>query len=224
MPTCGIYLSASGVNPCKKRGEPEIQYARNSGTPPLHAAGAQEKDTSMKRTLYLFGAALSLSFMIVSCAGAQESLGAVARQQRESKKPSSAKVYTNDDIAPATLPAAAPATTEAAEKSEKAEPAAEPKADDKTKRAADFKVRVDEQKKVITQLERELDVAQREYRLKVAVYYSDVGNNLRDSKKWAEQDRQQRAEIEGKQKAINEAKQKLADMQEQARKAGTRVE
>jgi hypothetical protein len=179
----------------------------------------------MKRTLYLFGTALWLSFMIVSCAGAQESLGTVARQQRESKKPSSAKVYTNDDIAPATVPAAAQAAaTEPAEKSEKAEPAAEPKSDDKAKRAADLKAKVDEQKKVITQLERELDVTQREYRLKVAVYYSDVGNNLRDSKKWAEQDRQQRAEIEGKQKAISEAKQKLADMQEQARKAGTRVE
>ena len=195
----------------------------------------------MRRTLYVFAAALSLLFMIVSCAGAQESLGDVARQQRESKKASSAKVYTNDDFA-AGAPAEQPAATDKAEKSEKADEAAAPKTDDKaeksdkadaggapkavdkSKLAADLKAKVDEQKKAVTQLERELDVAQREYRLKVAVYYNDVGNNLRDSKKWAEEDRKQRAELEGKQKAINEAKQKLADMQEQARKAGVRTE
>jgi hypothetical protein len=179
----------------------------------------------MTRTLNVFAAALSLSFMIVSCAGAQESLGDVARQQRESKKASSAKVYTNDDIA-ASVPAAQPATTDKAEKSEKADAAAAPasKTEDKGKLAADLKAKVDEQKKAVSQLERELDVAQREYRLKVAVYYNDVGNNLRDSKKWAEEDRKQRAELESKQKALNEARQKLADMQEHARKAGMRTE
>jgi hypothetical protein len=193
----------------------------------------------MKRTLYVLAAVLSLSFMIVNCAGAQESLGDVARQKRESKKPSSARVYTNDDFAAARVTAAEPAPTDKAEKadaaaapktedkaekSEKADVAAAPKAEDKGKLAADLKAKFDEQKKVVTQLEREYDVAQREYRLKVAVYYNDVGNNLRDSKKWAEEDRKQRAELEGKQKAINEAKQKLADIQEQARKAGTRTE
>ncbi len=69
-----------------------------------------------------------------------------------------------------------------------------------------------------------MDVAQREYKLKVAVYYADVGNNLRDPKKWAEDDRKQRAEIDAKQKALSDAKQKLADLQEQARKAGVRIE
>jgi hypothetical protein len=177
----------------------------------------------MKRTLYVFAMALSLSFMIVGCASAQESLGDVARQQRGSKKPGSAKVYTNDDFAAASVPAAQPAATATAEKSGQAD-AAEPKTEDKGKLAADLKAKIDEQKKAITQLERELDVAQREYRLKVAVYYADVGNNLRDSKKWAEEDRKQRAELEGKQKAISDAKQKLADIQEQARKAGTRAE
>ena len=177
----------------------------------------------MKRTLYVFVTALSLLFMVVSCAVAQDSLGEIARKQRESKKPASAKVYTNDDFA-AVTPAPQPAPAAAQEKSEKADAAAASSSEDKAKKAADLKAKIDEQKKAITQLERELDVAQREYRLKVAVYYADAGNSLRDSKKWAEDDRKQRAEIEGKQKTINEAKQKLADMQEQARKSGTRAE
>jgi hypothetical protein len=179
----------------------------------------------MKRTLYVFVMASSLLLMIVSCAVAQESLGEIARKQREWKKPASARVYTNDDFA-AVTPAqpAPPAAAAAEEKAEKTEAATAPSSEDKAKKAAEVKAKIDDQKKAIAQLERELDVAQREYRLKVAVYYADVGNNLRDSKKWAEDDRRQRAEIESKQKAISDAKQKLADMQEQARKAGIRAE
>jgi hypothetical protein len=189
----------------------------------MEAVRVREKDAFMKRTLYVFAAALSLSLIIVSWAGAQESLGNIARQQREKKKPSATKVYTNDEIAPVSTPAAQPAAADK-EKSDKAAAPAAPKTEDKAKLAADLKNNVDEQKNVVAQLERELDLAQREYRLKVAVYYNDAGNNLRDSKKWAEADRKQRAEIEGKQKAVAEAKQKLADMQEQARKSGIRPE
>ncbi len=178
----------------------------------------------MKRTLFLLAAALVAAFTIVTCAGAQESLGELARQQRQLKRPSSARVITNDDIGMAAAPAPEAAAEAKGEKSDKAEAAAVPSADDKAKLAASFKAKEDEQKKNITQLERELDVAQREYRLKVAVYYADVGNNLRDSKKWAEEDRKQRAELEDKQKTLADAKQKLADIQEQARKAGVRAE
>ncbi|MGB9106385.1 MAG: hypothetical protein WCC59_16635 [Terriglobales bacterium] len=178
----------------------------------------------MKRTLFLLAAALVAAFTIVTCAGAQESLGELARQQRQLKRPSSARVITNDDIGMAAAPAPEAAVEAKGEKSDKAEAAAVPSAEDKAKLAASFKAKADEQKKNITQLERELDVAQREYRLKVAVYYADVGNNLRDSKKWAEEDRKQRAEIEDKQKTLADAKQKLADIQEQARKAGVRAE
>lgn len=177
----------------------------------------------MKRTVYFLVAGLMLSLMAVTCASAQESLGDLARQQRQSKHPSSAKVYTNDDFAAVSVTkpeAAASAKADA----DKGEAAAKPEEKDKAKLAAEFKKKAEEQKRNIAQLERELDVAQREYKLKVAVYYADVGNNLRDSKKWAEEDRKQRAELEEKQKAINDAKQKLADIQEQARKAGVRAD
>ncbi len=179
----------------------------------------------MKWTLSLSAMAFGLAVTIVTSAGAQQSLGDLARQQRQSKRPSSAKVITNDDIAMVPPPAPAAAAEEkGGKKSDKDEAAAAPSADDKAKLAASFKAKIDEQKKNITQLERELDVAQREYRLKVAVYYADVGNSLRDPKKWAEEDRKQRAETDDKQKALADAKQKLADIQEQARKAGARVE
>jgi hypothetical protein len=184
----------------------------------------REKKTSMKRTLSLLAAAFVVAFTIVTCAGAQESLGELARQLRQSKRPSSARVITNDDIAMAAAPAPEAAVEAKGDKSEKSDADAAPSADDKAKLAASFKAKADEQKKSIAQLERELDVAQREYRLKVAVYYADVGNNLRDSKKWAEEDRKQRAELDGKQKALADAKQKLADIQEQARKLGVRVD
>jgi hypothetical protein len=178
--------------------------------------------TFMKRTLSVLAAALVVAFAVVICAGAQESLGDVARQQRQSKRPSSAKVITNDDIP--MVPAPAPQAEAKGEKSDKAEAAAPPSAEDKAKLAASFKAKAEQQKKNIAQLERELDVAQREYRLKVAVYYADAGNNLRDPKKWAEEDRKQRAELDDKQKALADAKQKLADIQEQTRKAGVRAE
>lgn len=183
----------------------------------------------MKRTLSLLAVALVAAFTIVSSAGAQESLGELARQQRQSKRPSSARVITNDDIAMAAAPAPVIAAEAKGDKSDKdkdksdkdkSDAAAVPSANDKTKLAASFKAKADEQKKNIAQLERELDVAQREYRLKVAVYYADVGNNLRDGKKWAEEDRKQRAELDEKQKALVAAKQRLDDIQEAARKAG----
>jgi hypothetical protein len=183
----------------------------------------------MKRTLSLLAVAFVAAFTIVTSAGAQESLGEVARKQRQSKRPSTARVITNDDIAMATAPApVAPAPDAAADaksdKSGKSDAAAVPGADDKAKLAASFKAKADEQKKNIAQLERELDVAQREYRVKVAVYYADVGNNLRDGKKWAEEDRKQRAELDDKQKALGAAKQNLADIQEAARSAGVRAD
>jgi hypothetical protein len=183
----------------------------------------------MKRTLSLLAAALVVACTIVTCAGAQQSLGELARQQRQLKRPSSAKVITNDDIAMTAAPAPdAPAPATAAEakgdKPDKGGAAAVPSADDKAKLAASLKAKADEQKKNIAQLQRELNVAEREYRVKVAVYYADVGNNLRDSKKWAEEDRKQRAELDDKKKQIDAAKQKLDEIQEQARTAGVKAE
>jgi hypothetical protein len=76
------------------------------------------------------------------------------------------------------------------------------------------------QKDQIDLLARELDVLQREYQVRAAAMYADVGNRLRNSADWDKQDAQYKQQIADKQKALDDAKQKLDDMQEDARKAG----
>jgi len=82
------------------------------------------------------------------------------------------------------------------------------------------------QKKIHTQqdqvdlLSRELDVLNREYRLREAAFYADAGNRLRNSGAWDKEDAQYKDQIATKQKAIDDAKKQLDDLQEQARKAG----
>jgi hypothetical protein len=158
--------------------------------------------------------------LLTALAGAQ-SLGEFAREQRQLKHPSAKKVYTNDDI-PSVREAetAPPATAEAkpAAKEDKAK-AAEP--DDKSGKV--YEVRIAELKKEVAQLEREINVNQRENRLRVAQYYSDAGNALRDSKAWAEEQRKAQAELDAKQKDLAAAKEKLAAAEEEARKAGVRI-
>lgn len=76
------------------------------------------------------------------------------------------------------------------------------------------------QQSQIDLLQRELDVAQKEYQLRAAAMYADAGNRLRNSGDWDKQDAQFKQQIADKQKALDYAKQKLDDLQEEARKAG----
>ncbi len=179
----------------------------------------------MKRIFYFCVASSFL--LIVTLAGAQ-SLGDVARQQRQAKRPSTAKVYTNDDIPMVAQPSPAPPAATAPDKSDKdaKDQKAEdkPATDTKAKAAAAMQAQADGLKKEIAQLEREYSVSEREYKLRAATYYADAGNSLRDPKKWAESDRQYQAEMADKRKGIDAAKQKLADLQEQARKADIKIQ
>lgn len=83
-----------------------------------------------------------------------------------------------------------------------------------------WKQRFAAQKEQISLLEREIDVMQREYRLRAAAYYADAGNALRNQAPWAQQERDYREKLDLKQKKLDEAKQKLEDMQDQARREG----
>ncbi|HET7441529.1 MAG TPA: hypothetical protein VFJ47_09520, partial [Terriglobales bacterium] len=67
---------------------------------------------------------------------------------------------------------------------------------------------------------REVDVMQREYRLRAAAMYGDAGNRLRNSTQWDKEDTDYKQKIEAKQKTLDDAKQQLEDMKEQARKEG----
>ena len=179
----------------------------------------------MKISRVLTAVAITSAFAVSMQA---QSLGDQARELRAEKTPApQTKVYTNDNLptgggitvigspAPAAAPAAAPAkgSTAAA-----AAPASSP-ADD-SKAADKLKADVQAQKDEISRLQRELDVATREWKLQQATYYADAGNQLRDPAAFAERERKYNDETKQKQQALDEAKQKLEDMQEQARKSG----
>jgi len=80
--------------------------------------------------------------------------------------------------------------------------------------------KIHSQRDKIDLMTRELDVANREYRLRAASFYADAGNRLRNSAAWDKEDAQYKDQIAAKQKALDDAKQSLDDLQEQARKAG----
>ena len=95
--------------------------------------------------------------------------------------------------------------------------------DDEAARQAAIKQWTDKltaQKQQIDLLGRELDVVQREYQIRAAAMYADAGNRLRNQADWDKQDAQYKQQIADKQKSLEEAKQKLADLQDQARRAG----
>ena len=170
----------------------------------------------------------------------QSSLGDYARTVRKdpakdtAAKPQ-AKVFDNDNLpkddklsvvgTPVTADASdnsAAASSDKAAADNKDAGAAKPE-DDQAKKQAAWKMWQDKltaQKDSIDLATRELDVLQREYQLRAAEMYADVGNRLRNSAQWDKQEADYKQKIADKQKALDEAKQKLEDMQEEARKDG----
>lgn len=167
---------------------------------------------------------------------AQQSLGEVARKNRSAgtARPVPNKVITNEDLGePAqgrpevTANAKVDAATEAATKDGKED--GKDKADEGAAAAAEktpqeqlaaWKQRVSEQKQKVDLLQREYNVALRENQIQNAEYYADAGTRLRNTQQWTEQQAKLRTEMDAKQKALGAEKQKLADLIEEARKAG----
>ncbi len=95
--------------------------------------------------------------------------------------------------------------------------------DDQAKKQAEWKTwqeRLSGQKSAIDLASRELDVLQKEYQLRAAAMYADVGNRMRNAAQWDKEDAEYKQKIADKLKAVDDAKQRLDDMQEEARKAG----
>ncbi|HTF44987.1 MAG TPA: hypothetical protein VK641_13850 [Terriglobales bacterium] len=168
-------------------------------------------------------------------AGSSQSLADYARSVRKDKKPAVPKVFDNDNLpkqdklsvvgnvteASAATPAGEPSANQSpADPNKPAAIKPEDSPEDRKKIFDEWKGKIDEQKDDISLISRELDVLQREYRLRAAAFYSDAGNRLRDSKDWDTQDMQYKQQIADKQKSVDDARQKLEDLQEQARKAG----
>lgn len=91
---------------------------------------------------------------------------------------------------------------------------------ERQKAADDWKDKLDKQKEKIESLNHELDLDQRELRLRAAAAYSDPAVRGRNAADWDKQDAQYKSDIESKQKALDAARQQLDELQEQARKAG----
>jgi hypothetical protein len=196
----------------------------------------------MKRTLYIVLAGGALCCGFTTALGQQpQSLGDYARAVRKTDKKGSSRQFDNDNL-PKTekLSVVGKATTEPDDKPAKdAEATPDGKtdkspdqldsakstdkggADDaKQKASEEWKQKITAQKSKVDLLTRELDVLQREYRLRAAAFYADAGNRLRDQAAWDKEDARYKQQIADKQMSIDDAKQQLEDLQENARKAG----
>jgi hypothetical protein len=197
----------------------------------------------MKRIAYVFLAGIVLVGMLVTVSSAQnEPLGDYARSVRKDEKPASAKKYDNDNLPTSdhisvvgnatdtTGPEDAnPAPEANAAKPEDGAAASKPGPKDAVKKedgsdaqkaGDEWKQKIADQQGKVDLLSRELDVTQREYRLRAAAFYADAGNRLRNQGSWDKEDAQYKQEVVKKQKAVDDAKKALDDLKEQARKAG----
>ena len=201
----------------------------------------------MKRiSLWFFG--VFMVSILITAAGAQsQSLGDYARSVRKDKKQTGEKHYDNDNLprtdklsvvgqaapepeaaeqksqAPTAEDQQKPAATEektVEKKDEKATKEDADKAEQQAKQGKEWQKKIADQRNQVELLTRELDVLQREYRLRAAAMYADAGNRMRNQAAWDKEDTEYKQRIADKQKSVDDAKQKVEDLQEQARKAG----
>jgi hypothetical protein len=158
-----------------------------------------------------------------------QTLADSARSAQKNKRTNSAtnKVYTNDSLgahAPNDAPAKSDADAKKSDAKEDAKPekgADEPDAAEAKKKAAeDLKQRYEKQKAELATLQRELNIAERENRLRGATFYADAGNRLRNEQKYAEDDRKYQADVANKKKAIADGNAALDKMKEEGRRTG----
>jgi hypothetical protein len=173
----------------------------------------------MKRIILLL-----IVMAVTAGAWAQQSLGEIARRYRAQKKPTPT-IQLDDDNMPRKLDANPDADEKRPGSADNAAADEKEKKDtsEKSKENNDkLATQIKDEKEEISRLQRELDVSEREQRLRAAAYYADAGTQLRDQGKFAEDSRKQQEEIDSKKQALTAAQQKLDDMQEQARKSGIR--
>jgi hypothetical protein len=193
-------------------------------------------------------------FALLLCASllqAQSLADAARRSQQHSK--TTARVYTNDNLPkngtisvigverPAAPPESEKATAEIKEASVANSTGTNPAitddkpnsnsqaessstSDNPAQRNAELQKNGAKMKENISMLEREIDVLNREYRLRAATFYADAGNSLRNPKQWADEQRDHESQMKEKQAALDTAKQKFADLQEQGRRVGVVIE
>jgi len=91
---------------------------------------------------------------------------------------------------------------------------------DHQKAADEWKDKLDKQREKIESLNHELDLEQREYRLRAAAMYADAGNRLRNAVQWDKDDAQYKSDVDGNRKPSKPPARNSRKCREQARKAG----
>jgi len=201
----------------------------------------------MKRISYIWFAGTVLTGMLTMLAFGQStatpspnsqepSLGSYARAVRKGKA-HSAKQFDNDNLpkddkisvvgdkdgvaekSPAS-PDIAPAPTGAAGNQDMPKVAPGQTQEQRQQVYDQWQQKITFQQGEVDQIARELDLDQREYRLRAASFYADAGERMRNEAAWDKEDADYKQKIAEKQKALDDAKQKLSDLQEEARKAG----
>ncbi|HZC66143.1 MAG TPA: hypothetical protein VE545_06200, partial [Candidatus Dormibacteraeota bacterium] len=186
------------------------------------------------------------TLLLPSYAAAQnsgtDSVADAARKAREAKKaaPSGKKVYTDDDVKPATPSASAQPTSQAGSEAAPAATGAQaqgaPPPADGTQPAADgnaapaassgnaddekeWRDKFRKQREQIARLEKELDVLQREQDKAQIQYYPDPDKALSEGYSRKEIDEKD-TKIVAKKDEIAQAKQALSDLEDELRKSG----
>jgi len=177
----------------------------------------------MKHTKLM--AVVTLLMVALSTASAQ-SLGDYARTARKNKaEPSPTTRHYDNDNLPTTetlsVVGQSPAANSAASVPAEASKATEQKAAvDRQKAADELNKKIQDQQEKINALNHELDLDQREQRLRAAAFYTDAGTRLRNPGQWDKDQAQNANDATDKRKALDAARQQLEQMQEDARKAG----
>lgn len=171
--------------------------------------------------------------LLVSTSMSAQSLGEIARKNRQKNKPQAEKVYTNDNLPKtATISTVGQAAPEAepaegkeaaageAKPAEGAEGEAADKEADSKDAEKEWRQKAADQKQAVADLEREINLLEREHQVQVATFYADAGNRLRNDREWADKERAFNEQLEQKKQQLEQEKQKLDALREEARKAG----
>jgi hypothetical protein len=191
----------------------------------------------MKRMTWM---TIAMALLVGVTIASAQSLGDAARANRKTKSQTSAKHFDNDNLPtnqPLSVvgpePSAASSTTtqasgdtkatakegkegQAAKDGANADGKAAEKKSDKSPEDV-IKGKIDAQKQKVDELNKDLDITEREYRLRAVEMYSDAGNRLRNAGQWDKQDADYKKQIADKQAALDAAKQQLNQLEEQQR-------
>jgi hypothetical protein len=155
--------------------------------------------------------------------GAAQSLGDIARAARKNKpeQTSASRHFDNDNLPTSDGLSVVGPPPEAEAKSAPAA-AVDPSVAvaDRQKTADELKEKLSKQQANIDSLNHELEIDQRELRLRAAALYADPNAKVRDPSAWDNEDTRLRTDADAKQKALDAARQGLDEIQDQARKAG----